>query len=309
MRTFSARFYDGFDLLYHSVTAEIQKLNNATWHYWPLSTWINSLVVDFQTERDTWPTNPWSTSVSPTKAYFEAASKLRMPVLQVTSCAFLHICYDLPRVIANHWPAGGSSPASFDERDAEGAYIALEAVFPTVAQAAIKRRAIVGWWSMFLGLIPETLIRIASCWIYRLRLAAWSHARILQAAPDRPAIEARMLTAVTTAIKHVDDLRPWRAGLLGPPNTAVFGLAAFGAAGNLNSPSSLTVFVILVTLLIMFIAHFIRIRGDLLEAMLYIDELGRRLHDYLAHAVDKEGAPFFERYLEQRAPDTSWKKK
>ena len=292
-------------MLYHSVTAEIQRLSNPGWRYWEFHPWVQVLIDEFWKERNAWPESPLDTSSRATKDYFSAASRLRMQILRVTSCAFLHICYDLPRVIANEWPGKGRWIDGPNEITAEGAYTALEAVFPTVFASAIKRRDVVGWWGIFLGRIPETLIRISACWIYRLRLAAWNHGRVLQAAPNRQFIETQMLRAVTASIRHVEDLKPWRVGLLGPPNEAVFGLSELAAISTFMSVSY-GLIATLAAMLILFVIHVLRLRRDLVEAMKYIDELGRRMLDYVEFAVtEPEG---LGQYLQRHDPKNTFRK-
>jgi len=299
MKKFSNRFYQGFDLLYHAVTAEIAATTASNWRFSECDAWIEVLVSRFWIERGTWPISPLDKSPALTRDYFSAASHLRLGILRITACAFLHISYDLPRVIASEWPGSGNWEHGPTETEAEGAYTALESIFPVVATAAIKQRDIVGLPSLILGRIPYVLIRIASCWIFRLRLAAWSHARVLQSAPNRPAIEIRMLRAMTAAINDVKNLAPWSVGLLGPPNEAIFDISGLAAVAVGVGEIKLASLVVLVGAACLFLLHVAHVRRDLVEAMIFIDEFGRRVHEYVEVAVTNSEE--FETYLKRRA--------
>ena len=262
--------------------------------------WVRVLVDQFWAERNKWPDNLAATSSSAAKEYFVAAVRLRPKILRLTACAFLHITYDLPRVLANEWPERGIW-ANLPEQLAEGAFVALEPVFPRVAAVTAKNRRIFGWPSFGLRLIPNLLVEAASCWVFRLRLAAWSHARVLNHSPNRANVEMRMMRAITAAIQHVQNLKPWRATLLSPPNAAVYA-AQIGMIAALNRFEISVTLAMAFALLITVVLALIEFRRRISEQIDFLDEFGNRLLEYLAVAVDEKSDISLDNFLKSRDP-------
>ena len=139
-------FYRPFDRTYRKVTDKIALYDAAD----PAERrWLNALIDGFQAERDVWDTTP---ELSP---YFLRCTRLKHRLLHLAVCAFLHISYDLPRVIANGSPG---FPPWLPPSSLRGQwiYFDLASNFPEALQEIAHDRTVMGYPTLFTWLIPST---------------------------------------------------------------------------------------------------------------------------------------------------------
>jgi hypothetical protein len=180
----SSRFFEPFDQTYSEVTAVMRRSADgfaATRE----RDWLTRLIKEFQNERDAWPTIP---SLA---AYRDACARVRPRFLRLIVCAYLHISYDLPRVIADNWPGQDDWAAGPFEDRGEHIYFDLEPVFPDVLGQIAGRWSVMGGYSVVLRFVSRNLLRASSHWLLRLREAAWRHARTLSSSPTTSGDEPR----------------------------------------------------------------------------------------------------------------------
>jgi hypothetical protein len=125
--------------------------------------------------------------------------------------------------LADEWPASADWKSGPDELSAENAYFALRGIFPEVLKELRGNRAVMGLSGYILRIAPSDAVTALAHWMMHLRTAAWIHARRLHMAgiSGRTTIEPKMVQAMTTALEHVQNLKPWTAGILSPPDSAV----------------------------------------------------------------------------------------
>ena len=199
-----------FDLVYEEITQRIRQfavnLTNKD-----EVTWLNILIVAFRHESDKWDTNGLL------DAYRREVEHLHWRVLQLTAGAYLHVSYDLPRILATNWPGSDHLPAPNEQRG-EIIYDQLSPEFRGAIASVCTRPEIVGIAGLPIGRI-SFVAAIAGHWIQNLRRAAWSHAHQMLAcsSADREQLENVLLTAVTTSLTHTTRWAPWSFLYLYPP--------------------------------------------------------------------------------------------
>jgi hypothetical protein len=92
------------------------------------SQWLSTLIAGFQNERNNWAMQ----TNNEFKDYLGSCARLRLPLLRLVAGAYLHISYDLARVVADNWPGRPRSPEP-SEVEGEELYFDLATVFPQVA--------------------------------------------------------------------------------------------------------------------------------------------------------------------------------
>src|SRR5882724_11627157 len=127
-------YFEPFDRTYRLVT---QRIRERTANFSPDEIrWMERLIVEFQYERDRW-------NEDKLKDYRKEWKRLRFALARLAAAAYLHVSYDLPRVIANEWPGGPKWPAPPLDRAAQ-IFFALDRDFLDVFSIAAKDPKIVG---------------------------------------------------------------------------------------------------------------------------------------------------------------------
>jgi hypothetical protein len=282
-------FFEPFDTTYSRVT-ERMRAYGATL---PAAEqrWLTSLIDGFMIQRNRWTTAP---EIAP---YLDSCARLRWRFLRLIASAYLHVSYDLPRVIANHW---NFDPPRVTEERTELIFFDLSNVFPEILETVAVNYTVSGWPSIVAKwFVPKGAVKAAAHWVLLLRASAWIHARrlYLSKPQQRHYREKKMLEAITAAVADVSNLRPWSAGLLFPPNLA----------RAVAWPSLPDVLVHLDRAWVGSAAAASLLMGAAIwrgrhqaEMQRFVDELGRRVYDYVNAAIfDPEG---LSNYLRKRAP-------
>lgn len=210
-------YFRPFDRIYEAVTADIEA--HARSLAPPDHEWLSRLIVTFKKERQRWNER------LELAGYRVRWGRLETNLLRLAAGAYLHVAYDLPRAMADDWPGLGNWVDGPDEYRAESIFLALSPTFPKNFHLAARSLSMFGWPSAATRLLPLRFFSdYADAPMDRLRLAAWSHARVLATNPAlRPTIEKRMVEALTAGLEDASDWRPWRiARWLRPPREAVF---------------------------------------------------------------------------------------
>jgi len=213
-------FTDPFHEIYIHVTRKIE--DSAVYSDGlPSGHWIQEMVTDFAVEYKSWETN------SDYDLYFKACNRPRLSArfLHLTVCAFLHISYDLPVVMARKWP--GIHDLSLTDDEAEDAFFELEPIFPAIFLEHGRSWKVVRWEGIWVKPIPNFVVapanQVLSHWTGRLRAAAWIHARRLSdmSLDKLNATKIRMMQAMVTALGDLTILVPWSPSKLQPPYGAI----------------------------------------------------------------------------------------
>jgi hypothetical protein len=286
--------FDPFDATYEIVTGQILEFARSLQ---PADhRWLLSLVNEFTLERRKWNTE------SELEPYRREWSRLNSGFMRLVAGAYLHIAYDLPRVIADHWP--GRPPwLDSDEMQGEKIFFELDDYFPNVFATVAKQRRVFGFPSFGLRFFSNRLLASVAHWVAWLRSAAWRHGKFLalETTPfDRGRREQAMLRAVTAALRDVSDLRPWTAGLLKPPKS--FSLKAVGPLllledGHFWIGSLATLIFVAIGSTVLW--RRARVLGDF---QLFSNELARRTAEYVDVAIRDPEA--FDDYRIRRAPSS-----
>src|SRR5262249_16339159 len=135
------KFDEPFDEIYRRVTHRIRAHNafQQPANFFPAS-WLNSVVIDFKTEFDAWKIRGDYTD------YFQMCRQrnLRFKFLHLVVCAYLHISYDLPRIISKHWPGNSVGQRQQDEECIEKIFLSLEPIFGEVFNEVAGESKVIG---------------------------------------------------------------------------------------------------------------------------------------------------------------------
>lgn len=290
-------YFRPFDRIYAAVTADIEA--HARSLVPPDQQWLSRLIVTFNKERHVWNDRHELTG------YRARWGRLETNLLRLAAGAYLHVAYDLPRAIADDWPGSGNWVNGPDDYRGESIFLALSPTFPRNFHLAARSLSMFGWPSAATRWLPPRFFSdYADAPMDRLRLAAWSHARVLATKPTlRSIIEKRMADALTAGLEDASDWKPWRiARWLRPPREAVFeARVVLPAVVMAAMPPLATGLVagltagVVIWLLLQFRAREEAARGIQAD---FIHDWGHLLGDYMDVAVrDPEG---FDRYRRDR---------
>jgi len=301
-------FYKPFDITYKEITDAIET-HRANIPYPVTAKWLNCLVDGFKKKRNEWPQNPLQ-EAEPLYAYMKEASRLRSRLLRLTACVYLHIAFDLPAVLADEWPGKGVWNDGPDEEHGEDAYFALGNIFPEVLYRVSLDFEVTGISGFLLRFLPSDATVALSRWVMLLRNAAWRHGRRLNNVwvdPDqRSMVQSKMIEAMTAALSHVKNSKPWKAGLLAPPDSAIAGMAviAFTSPGisyfSENTNVYLLVSVVGNLLIMLYFVWSHWSEQYRKELICFIDQFGQNAMDYMEVAITDPKS--LDEYLKKHDP-------
>jgi hypothetical protein len=172
-----------------------------------LDRWFHTLVSGFQTEYDKWGGD------RVTKVYLKRCHRKAPKLFHLMADAYLHIAYDLPRVIADSaHHLRPSLPPVFTKDDLPiQASLLFQSMAPVFQKCFTEHGMTIrigGLYGLFSSLIPRGWIRPPGHWVLALRNAAWIHAEILEkSGARRPHIETKMKRAVLSAAREVTRIK------------------------------------------------------------------------------------------------------
>lgn len=271
--------FNPFDIVYEHVTEEMAKVarqENGNW----FGHWLNTVISGFKLERGKW-TSP------DLDEYITLSGDLSPCYLRLAAGAYLHISYDLARVMANNWPPShtGSQHFMLTIR-----YREIDPIFATITSSSFSDRRVVGYFlsrvSRFVN--TEVLQSVVGDWVDRLRSEAIYNAYKLSTIPNRPYIEERMRKALTAALDHVNAWKPWTFQKLRP-----FRVSAMMAISPLLLVGG---GLFCLSLFLVFNIYYFFMYVD--DLRLFANELGRRVSQYVSVAIYDPEA--LDLYIERR---------
>ena len=288
----SARECRPFDLVYEHVTDKIVRRANGFADAYDKK-WLLHLVDAFAHERTLWNKR------DELEGYRVRWLGLRTRLLRLAAGAYLHVCYDLPRAMADAWPGLGAWSAGPDEFQGEGIFHKLREVFVESFRASARRRSVVGAYALLLGFLPDSAARWFSFWVLKLRLSAWNHARVLATQGDRQRREEAMAIAMTAALKDASDLTPWSVSLLKAPDDAIWVSpgALFASLAVVLTEYGWLISLVTLLLLLLYQYH-VSITRRLEHEMAFIRDFAFLVEDYVGFAIENPDG--FSEYRRRR---------
>ena len=193
-----------FAKLYGQVTAQLRLRQQAL----PAAVereWIDYLIQGFDREFKAWEYKPRL------RPYLDLTGEScgASPALRVIGHAYLHICYDLPRVLANSLNA-----IPIDRWRAQAIYRQLGPDFAAVYKHAISDAAIFGGYAKLWNAASKILSKrkaaavtgLLGNWLFTRRTEAWINAAILRESPDRHHLDSWLLREIERAARAVMEL-------------------------------------------------------------------------------------------------------
>lgn len=205
-----------FDAVYETVTKRMRVYQNRLDQH---KDWFEKLIIGFQEQRSLWDRS----SPHELDGYMSKWDISQSRLKHLSIAAYLHIAYDLPRVIANnHGP--------LDLYDRYDVYVGAEHIFSEVLSDTARSVKVVGWWPGLLSksiAVSERLFgktnafEVMGQWVLKLRTTAWIHGQRLAVLPDeeRTEAEARLLAGMEKAL---EDAKTWTPLLFGKLNSPSF---------------------------------------------------------------------------------------
>lgn len=162
--------YDGFGGLYSEVTTQLSAFMDKAVADGEASAndkqWFVAIVAGFRAEFAAWPTSQ-NQHIRAYLALFRSAS----PLMRVAGHAFLHVAYDLPRVLAKHMHHAGT-----DRNDLRNLFLRPAPLFRQVVLDYLGQGKL---GNTFRPIGKFRSLEILAYWLIALRSVAWIHAEII----------------------------------------------------------------------------------------------------------------------------------
>lgn len=188
---------EDFDGLYDQVTADLRRFlvdeSAANLLATTERAWFEQLIVDFRLAFLDWPR-----ATGAIRQYLELFEQPKTDrYLHLAAHAFLHVAYDLPRIISRTLPAPGQ-----DRTAMRRAFLRPGTVF---MQSFLKhaRTGRLGWRGWLAGRVDAA--GVLAYWVLVLRSIAWIHAESIADMGGPFAIEHRMARELYLAGKKAAD--------------------------------------------------------------------------------------------------------
>jgi hypothetical protein len=252
-----AQYFHPFDITYGEVSRKIRDYITSLSD--PAEAeWLKKIMWNFQTEADLWDYKGELTS------YRSSMSDLKLNILRLAAGAFLHISYDLPRVLANNWPGKPPNDPPPLEQGLR-LYDYIGTFFSDVMDDILFRSEVVGVVGP--ALQWPLAKRAMKLWLVNLRNTAWMHAHQLAHYPaaQRAQLEQRMLSKIADALDNTSHWMPWDVLKLSPPDLLndVPGPVAYSVALPVAAISFFhSNFEFIVTMLNIYVLYFVTINSN-----------------------------------------------
>ncbi|MET0984306.1 MAG: hypothetical protein ABW034_02755 [Steroidobacteraceae bacterium] len=189
--------YSEFRGLYDAVTQRLWDFALDLEHKSRFSTadlqWFWDIITGFTHEFAQWPSAP----SGPIRDYLDCLENRNVSsAFRVAGHAFLHVAYDLPRVIADN--LAGKGPA--DRMRLRSMFLRPNPVFRELFMDQV-RQGLMGFFARPLGYLKPA--EILSYWLLTLRTVAWIHAETLvDAGAGRPTLEQQLAHGLLNAAQE-----------------------------------------------------------------------------------------------------------
>jgi hypothetical protein len=205
--------------------------------------WFRFLIDNFRTEFNAWG------GKAELEPYFQHFSRGSKPY-RAMGGAYLHISYDLSRVIADSLKSNQAFSFGLAHARARGLFLLQAPIFFHLVEECGKNPRIFGlpfaWINRICGARCRfSLAGVIGNWILALRTTAWVHGEILNDSStwDRTYLEYRILDGIISAARHVarnrTDVLAWPRRLKPSeilPTLAAYSVILLLQAGEPNQP-------------------------------------------------------------------------
>lgn len=246
----------------------------------PDDAWFADLIRGFWNEYQRWPLYAGSNDIADYLGIFEARGIHRD--LRLAGHVFLHIAYDLPRVIADKFSSHAGSRTRGRELFLRPAPRLLRVLLQYASGGAF------GMVGRLAGRVEP--IRFLGYWVIALRSVAWIHAEILaDAAADRPRLETQMGIAIRNAAVEATSHR-WVLGVPELDNNELLSVAGPAAASSVSIQTTLGIALASAATAAALTAFLLwrRNRPDRDNVAASIDVLGALILKNVTNALDPE---------------------
>jgi len=269
-----------FSAIYSDVTGRLRAIASRPTVQDTNRQWFDYLIHGFHDQYLAWQ---WKPDV---RAYLLGFHRARVPRLfSLSGDVYLHISYDLPRVIATslgNVPADDFGviprpPSSVE--DGSILYLAATDEFFKVLDKHAVSYQVSGLLALPAAIARSLLaLRVLGFWVIALRNAAWIHAQVLAKSVVRDKLEESLITSVRAAA--ADALKsPWnpaRWSIPTPQLLAFFLSFVFLGGASASEPLTMIAVVVAVIALYSMSVYALTVRS--------IDRLGRAIYN-AANAV------------------------
>ena len=184
--------YVDFEKLYSAITKDLDVFREEALSKKEInqieSDWFKAIVQGFTNEYNKWPT----TNEAHIRKYLDLYNNTSSRILRVSSHAFLHVAYDLPRVLADNMNIKGTNRIRL-----RNLFLRPTPLFRQTFSRHVKDGGL-GFIFRPFGATPP--VEMLAYWVIALRSVAWIHAEILADNPrSRKHYEANLAQALFKA--------------------------------------------------------------------------------------------------------------
>lgn len=274
-----------FATIYRDVTTRLRGIATKAHIDQRNTNWVLYLVQSFHNQYLTWQ---WKPAI---RAYLTDFHRRRSPKLfSLSGDVYLHIAYDLPRVIADSLSRPG--PDDFNVQvidptnrfDARVLYLSAGPEFYEVLEQHATTFSVAGFFA-FPAIIGRKLsaLQVLGHWVIALRNTAWIHAEALCDSVNRTQREDQLLNAVLQAATTATSSR-WNPARWSIP-APILMLSIVAILAGCGAPMAFD--AVLLTALGVLIVYAAIIYGLTVRA---IDTLGREIFDRVSAVFAEESS-------------------
>ncbi|GEM_PF-2725412 len=251
--------------------------------------WFGGLITDFQNEFD-----KWKNTNHPLRKHLEAYLGTNKRAFWLIGSVYLHVAFDLPRVIADKMPDVFKGKYPDCLRRARGIYLKQAPVFLEVFRQFASDTEVVGKLAWLTWPMPKGVLEVVGHWVLALRTSAWIHGETFYQAEqgENAHLNQRkeLEEALSEAVKQAFEEKKWWPHA---PGGLGLLLAAVPQAPRWGSWPAWTIAGGLILVALLAVISILFIRGRRLKR--FADEFGRTLYQYTNEAVSFGQREFGER--------------
>lgn len=275
----------GFATIYVDVTTRLRGIATKAPVDQRNTDWVLYMIQSFHNQFLTWQWKP------ATRGYLAGFHRRRSPRLfSLSGDVYLHIAYDLPRVIADSLSRRGPDDFNVEvmdptnRYDARVLYLSAGPEFYEVLEKHATTFSVAGFFA-FPAIIGRKLsaLHVLGHWVIALRNTAWIHAEALCDSPNRTQLEDRLLDAVLQAATTATSSR-WNPARWSIP-APILMLSMVAILAGCGAPLAFD--AALLTALGVLIVYAAIIYGLTVRA---IDTLGREIFDRVSPVFAEESS-------------------
>jgi hypothetical protein len=227
----------GFATIYADVTGRLRAMAQSKSTDAQNTAWLLYLIQSFHNQYLAWQWKPGL------RAYLEGFHRRRVPRLfALSGDVYLHISYDLPRVIADSLKLAGKDDFALGVTqptnlfDARALYLNGGPEFYNVLDDHAASFSVSGFFA-FPAAVARKLsaLRVLGHWVIALRSVAWIHAENLVDSANRAILEDRLFEEIASAASATLN-SPWNPARWSIP-APVLAIATVAVLGGCAAPT------------------------------------------------------------------------